>query len=201
MEEIMKGKRSKYSRKQREFIVEKLSPAVVHSYNLPTEELSDMPFGKVLLPERGFEPLYTNINEGGESFHMLDDSGMPNFFSLCQVDDIGILPECETDVEVKWIMQDVLEIRFIFLLRDGGMYVGIPFIFFLKSDEVGGLIHRWELRSLLNYVAFDINLVAFFDDRLIHYVGNAPVRFYEYKKETIYDAIVEYLGISHFTSR
>lgn len=100
----MKGKRSKYSSKQKEAIKEGLSPAAVHTYNLPAEELFEMPFGKVLLPEKGFEPLYANISKGGESFHMLADNATPYFFSLCRADDIGILPECETDVEAKWII-------------------------------------------------------------------------------------------------
>lgn len=200
MEERMKGKRSKYSSKQKETIKERLSPTEVHTYNLRVEEVFEMPLGKVLLPEKGFEPLYANITKGGESFHMLANNASPYFFSLCQADDIRMLPECETDVEAEFIMDDALEIRFIFIQRDGSIYLSIPFIFFLKSDDIGGLIHRWELRSLLNYLAFDINLIAFFEDRQLHYVGNAPVRLYEYKKEQIYDVLSKYLGIFAFMS-
>jgi hypothetical protein len=200
MEERMKGKRSKYSSKQKEVIKERLSPAKVRTYNLQVEEVSEMPFSKILLPEKGFEPLYSNISRGGESFHLPANNDAPYFFSLSKADAIMILPECETDVEARLIMEDVLEIRFIFLQRDGSIYLSIPFIFFLKSEEIGGLVHRWELRNLLDFSAFDINLIAFFDDKLLHYVGNAPVRFYEYKKEQIYDALSKYLGIFHFSS-
>ena len=69
-------------------------------------------------------------------------------------------------------------------------------MFYLKNDDLGGLIHRWELRNLLNYLAFEIMLIAQGGDGLLHYVGSGPVRFYEYKKEVIYDLLSKYLGIA-----
>ena len=110
----MKGRRSKYSSKQKEAIKASLATTHVDNYNLSVEEVFQIPIGKKLLPDAGFEPLYTNMSNGGESFHMLANNGMPYFFFLCQPDDPRILPDCETGVEAKWIMEDLLEIRFAF---------------------------------------------------------------------------------------
>jgi hypothetical protein len=57
------------------------------------------------------------------------------------------------------------------------------------------MTHRWELRNLLWYLACEIKLIRSQDDGLLHYVGSAPVRFYEYKKEIIYDLLASYLGV------
>ena len=196
MEEKMKGRRSKYSSKQKEVIKAALATTHVQNYRLSVEELLQIPIGKVLQPDAGFEPLYTNISKGGESYHMLANNGMPYFFFLCQPDDPKILPDCETDVEAKWIADDLLEIRFAFFKESGDRYLGIPFMFFLKNDNLGGMTHRWELRNLLNYLAFEIMLVVPYKDGLLRYVGSGPVRFYEYKKEVIYDLLSRYLGIA-----
>lgn len=165
---------------------------------MPVEEVFEIPPGKALYPESGFEPLYVNFfDNNGESHHLLASNGMPYFFFRCKLEDIEVLPKCETSTNIEWLSDNVLQIWFRFYLPDGKYYLGIPFIFYLGKDEIGGMMHRWEIKWLLQFLALDIYLIYPNEDStLLHYIGSAPVRFYEYKKEIIYDALVEYLGIS-----
>jgi hypothetical protein len=39
-----------------------------------------MPLGKALFPEKGFEPLYTNLSKAGDSYHMLAGNSLPYLF-------------------------------------------------------------------------------------------------------------------------
>jgi len=194
-----KGKRSKYSMKQKKYILDSLTETEFKNINLSVEDVLEIPYGIPLYPDVGFDPLYRSFLENdGSSYHMPAINGMTYLFAICELMDIFVLPNCDTKTEIEWIAKDVLEIRFRFYTSDGSYYLGLPFIFSLGGEggDVGVIMHRSELKWLLQYTSFGIYLVyPNKDATMLHYLGTAPVKFNEYKKEIIFDALVEFLGI------
>jgi len=189
--------RSKYSWDQKKYIGDQLSSTETTNINLSEKELNGLIPGEPLFPENGFEGLYRNyFDGGGESYHTLADNGLSYFFFVCNLQDLGILPGCHFNTETEWLSSDVLKIWFRFYLPNGEHYLGIPFIYYLKEANIGSMMHKWELRRLLDYSGFGIYLIyPNRDSTLLHFLSSVPLDFKESKKEPIYDAIVELLGI------
>ena len=192
----MKGTRSKYSRKAKDAIAAALAGQEVRCYHLPVDLLFEPKVGVRWERGEAFDPLYDCLEQGGETFHMLADSGAPYFFMLASPGDRETMPGCETWVEVRWLDADALETSIQFWSTSGEFYAQLPFRFLLDADTLGGAAHRWALRRFLQFVAFDIFLVSFDEVGVLRYDGSAEVRLHEYKKEPLYDALADYLDVA-----